>query len=122
MISNNQFFEANYTDFFNFTRLNEVIIVIKRYYLITLIISLIMKPKYQPINCHFYDELELLAIRQQRCLIQYHNEAEKVVEKMDIIMDFKIIEKAEFMILKSGEKIRLDKLVSVDGKVLKGFC
>ncbi len=81
-----------------------------------------MKPKYQPINCHFYDELELLAVRQKNCLIQYQNDAEKIVEKMDIIMDFRIIEQAEFMILKSGDKIRLDKLVSVDGKVLKGFC
>ncbi len=81
-----------------------------------------MSTKYQPINCHFYDELELLAVRQQSCLIQYHNDAEKVVEKKDIIMDFKIIEQAEFMILKSGQKIRLDKIISVDGKVLKGFC
>ena len=81
-----------------------------------------MSTKYQPINCHFYDELELLAIRQKNCLIQYQNEAEKVLEKMDVILDFKIIDKAEFMLLKSGEKIRLDKIISVDGKVLKGFC
>ena len=81
-----------------------------------------MNTKYQPINCHFYDELELLAIRQKNCLIQYQNEAEKVLEKMDVILDFKIIDKAEFMLLKSGEKIRLDKIISVDGKVLKGFC
>ncbi len=81
-----------------------------------------MSTKYQPINCHFYDELELLAIRQKNCLIQYQNEVEKVVEKMDVIVDFKIIDKAEFMLLKSGKKIRLDKIISVDGKVLKGFC
>jgi len=81
-----------------------------------------MSTKYQPINCHFYDELELLAIRQKNCLIQYQNEAEKMLEKMDVILDFKIIDKAEFMLLKSGEKIRLDKIISVDGKVLKGFC
>jgi len=95
---------------------------IKSYCQIPFIILFIMKPKYQPINCHFYDELELLAIRQQSCLIQYHNEVEKVIEITAIILDFKIIEQAEFMILKSGDKIRLDKLVSVDGKVLKGFC
>jgi len=81
-----------------------------------------MPTKYQPINCHFYDELELLAIRQQSCLIQYREDTDTIVERTDIILDFKIIEQAEFMILKSGVKIRLDKLVSVDGKVLKGFC
>ena len=81
-----------------------------------------MSTKYQPINCHFYDELELLAIRQQSCLIQYREDAEAIVERTDVILDFKIIEQAEFMVLKSEVKIRLDKIVSVDGKVLKGFC
>lgn len=81
-----------------------------------------MPKKYQPINCHFYDELELLAIRQKNCLIIYLDETGNQVEKSAVIMDFKIIDAAEFMLLKDGDKIRLDQLVSVDGKVLKGFC
>lgn len=81
-----------------------------------------MSKKYQPINCHFYDELELLAIRQKACKIIYHNEQEEVLERTDVIVDFKIVDHAEFMLLKSGERIRLDRLVSADGKVLSGFC
>ena len=81
-----------------------------------------MSQKYQPISCHFYDELELLAIRQKNCLIVYLDEAGHQLEKEAIIIDFKIIDAAEYMLLKDGEKIRLDRLVSVDGKVLKGFC
>ena len=81
-----------------------------------------MNQKYQPINCHFYDELELLAIRQQAISIFYFNKSEEELQIMDTIVDFKIIDQAEFLILKSGLKIRLDRLISVDGKVLEGFC
>lgn len=81
-----------------------------------------MSKKYQPINCHFYDELELLAVRRIACPIVYHNEQDEILERTDVIVDFKIVDEAEFMILKSGERIRLDRIVSVDGKVLKGFC
>jgi len=74
-----------------------------------------MSKKYQPINCNFYDELELLAVRQKTCKIIYHNEQAEVLERMDIIVDFKIKDHAEYMLLKSGESIRLDRLVSADG-------
>lgn len=81
-----------------------------------------MSQKYQPINCHFYDELELLAIRQKHCSILYLDETGNQLEKSAVIIDFKIIAAAEYMLLKDGDKIRLDRLVAVDGKVLEGFC
>lgn len=80
-----------------------------------------MKQKYQPINCNFYDELESLAVRKKACEIVYM-ESEKVETVTAIISDFKIIEKAEYMILADGKKIRLDYLVSVDGIKLEGFA
>ena len=81
-----------------------------------------MNQKYQPINCHFYDELELLAIRQKNCAIVYFDESGNQLEKSAVIIDFKIMEAAEYMLLKDGDKIRLDRLIAVDGKVLEGFC
>jgi len=81
-----------------------------------------MIPKYQPINCHFYDELEVLAMRQKACSILYLDEKEQQQEITDTILTFKIIDKAEYVVLKKNDPIRLDRLVQVDGKVLKGFC
>ena len=81
-----------------------------------------MKPKYQPINCHFYDELELLALRQKPCTIVFLNATDQQQEIKDTLLTFKIIEQAEYVLLKNNDPIRLDRLVSVDGKVLKGFC
>ena len=81
-----------------------------------------MKPIYQPINCHFYDELELLAIRQKPCIIIFTNEDNKEESLTSRIKDFKIIDRAEYMLLEDGKFIRLDYLISVDGKKLEGFA
>jgi len=83
-----------------------------------------MKQKYHPINCNFYDELEILAMRGQSCNIHYWKDLkfQEQVEITDTIMDIKIIDKAEFLILKEATSIRLDQLISVDGKELKGYC
>ena len=83
-----------------------------------------MKQKYHPINCNFYDELEILAMRGQSCRIRFWKDLtlQEQVEITDTIIDIKIIDKAEFLILKKATPIRLDQLISVDGKVLKGYC
>ncbi len=83
-----------------------------------------MKQKYQPINCNFYDELEILAMRGQSCSICFWKDLEiqEQMEIKDTIITIKIVDKAEFLILKEGMPIRLDLLISVDGKELKGYC
>ncbi len=79
------------------------------------------KTAYQPINCHFYDELELLAIRKKECEIIYQDGTGTSQTIHSKIVDFIIEEKVEYMILGNGEKIRLDYLISVDGIKLEGF-
>ena len=83
-----------------------------------------MKQKYQPINCNFYDELEILAMRGQSCAIRFWKDLEfqEQLEITDTILTIKIINKAEFLILKEGNPIRLDQLISVDDKELEGYC
>ena len=83
-----------------------------------------MEQKYSPINCNFYDELEILAMRGQSCIIRFWNDLQlqEEVAITDTIINIKIIDKAEFLILKGATPIRLDQLISVDGKELKGYC
>ena len=83
-----------------------------------------MKQKYHPINCNFYDELEILAMRGQSCRIRFWKDLtlQEQVEITDTIIDINIIDKAEFLILKKATPIRLDQLISVDDKELKGYC
>lgn len=73
---------------------------------------------YIPINCSYYDELEAIATRRKTVEITYRGAEDQLLTISARIVDFKIIEKTEYMILADEQKIRLDYLVSVDGKPL----
>lgn len=81
-----------------------------------------MEKKYVPISCNFYDELEAIAVRQQTSLIQYLNEAGEAQEAIGNIKDLFVENKVEYMLLSNGQRIRLDTLLSVNGKALKNYC
>jgi len=66
--------------------------------------------KYKSISCHFYDEFEAAAVKKVLCTIVYQDgDVEKEIKQK--IVDLKIIDKAEYMILDNSQKIRLDKIV-----------
>lgn len=80
-----------------------------------------MMSDYIPISCHFYDELESLAVKRTPVEILFkHNNEEKCIE--DLIVDFRTHCKEEFVILKSGTQIRLDQLLKVNGKEPEKYC
>lgn len=78
---------------------------------------------YTPIDCNYYDELEALATLRRRVRIDYYGAGQqpKVIERA-LIVDFQTRSKEEFMLLDDGMEIRLDKLISVDGKPVPGSC
>ncbi|MBP7226403.1 MAG: transcriptional antiterminator Rof [Aliarcobacter sp.] len=80
-----------------------------------------MDNKYHAISCHFYDELEFLAVKKIIAKITYfENENEMTIE--DLIVDFKTKNKEEFLILKNGTQIRLDKIIKINDLVYKTNC
>lgn len=80
-----------------------------------------MDNKYHAISCHFYDELEVLAVKKVISKITYfENENEMTIE--DLIVDFKTKNKEEFLILKNGTQIRLDKIIKINDLVYKTNC
>lgn len=80
------------------------------------------KQPYRPISCAFYDELEALATLRKPALIRYYRTPEYIDEIIGEIVDFQIRNKAEYLLLASGQSIRLDELIEVDGKRLEGYC
>ena len=76
---------------------------------------------YQPINCNFYDELTLLSMRKKSCEIVYRVSEQKITSMTGVIRDIYTKNKEEFIVLESGLTIRLDKLISVDGKVIEHY-
>lgn len=79
---------------------------------------------YKPINCSFYDILEAHATKKRYVRIQYFTDIHEFITVDAIIKDLYIKPdqngKAEFMLLNTGLEIRLDRLVSVDGKLVPG--
>ena len=71
---------------------------------------------YIPIDCNFYDELVLLAMHKTKVTFipNIYN-----VEEGDYLVDL-VTEpsKEEFAVLKSGIKIRLDKISNVEGHLV----
>ena len=72
-----------------------------------------MANKYQTVSCHFYDELETLAIKKVLSKITY-SENENEIDIEDLIVDFRTRNKEEFLILKNGTQIRLYKIIKIN--------
>ncbi|TXB63242.1 hypothetical protein [Phaeodactylibacter luteus] len=78
--------------------------------------------EYQPINCSFYDELEARATLRRLCQITYRDESGGLQRAEGVIQDFFIREKAEYLLLSTGQAIRLDRLIVVDGLPVPRAC
>jgi Rho-binding antiterminator len=76
---------------------------------------------YIPVSCDFHDELEALATLRQECRIVYSNAANELVEVQGLIVDVYAANKADFVKLKDGTEIRLDRIVSVNDKQLSSY-
>ncbi|QYO62198.1 hypothetical protein [Leptolyngbya sp. 7M] len=76
---------------------------------------------YIPISCDFHDRLEALATLRQTCQIVYRNQANEVIEVEDWIVDVYAANQADFLKLKDGTEIRLDRIVTVNGEPVS-YC
>ena len=78
--------------------------------------------KYKPISCDYYDELEIVAMHQTVAEIIFRNEKGEETTISTKVKTLQTRDSEEFLILDNGDEIRLDKLVSMNGKVLKNYC
>jgi transcriptional antiterminator Rof (Rho-off) len=78
-----------------------------------------LNSEYTPVSCALYDELELLAIRQNPAEIE-------LVGGQKISILVKTIEtrpsKEEFLIAATGQELRLDQIKTLNGKSFGEFC
>jgi len=81
-----------------------------------------MENKYHPIDCNYYDELVLLAMRNKPCEIIYRDQNGQQITEQARIIDVFTKEKVEYLKLSNDQLIRLDFLISADGKENKLSC
>ena len=76
---------------------------------------------YIPISCAFHDQLELLATTRKPARIVFHDAENALHEQTSTLVDVYAQGHAEYLRTGSGETIRLDRLVEVDGFKLANF-
>ena len=71
---------------------------------------------YNPISCEFFDQLNVAMQRKIPSTVVYlKNEDQKETAK-GIVKTMEVIDGIEFLILDSKEKIRLDSVLTFNGK------
>lgn len=80
-----------------------------------------MTRPYTPIDCSYYDRLEEAATLRRIVTIEYMQDGQPATVSFRIT-DLRLLEGAEWMILDSGQSIRLDDLLRMDGHELPGSC
>jgi Rho-binding antiterminator len=71
---------------------------------------------YTPVSCDFHDELESLATLRQPCQLTYKNEKDEILQAEGLIVDVYAANHADYIKLENGMEIRMDRIVSVNGK------
>ena len=75
-----------------------------------------MDTEYTPISCAAHDELLALATKRQRCELVVRGADGGTARLEGVIQDVYTSEGAEYLRLNDGSVVRLDRLVSVDGR------
>lgn len=76
---------------------------------------------YTPINCEFHDVLEATATRRANTVIRFIDDDGVTQVRDTRIVTLSARDGIEYAELGTGERVRLDRLVAVDGVSLADF-
>ncbi len=80
------------------------------------------RTNYQPIDCNFYDNFEAAIVQRRAVDLVYLDADGNPVEDTTLLHDLKTNQTEEFVQLASGEWLRLDRIVSMDGVAAGQSC
>lgn len=80
-----------------------------------------MNKPYQPINCEFHDILESNCVKRSRCEISFVDEQGNEKTVSSVIVNVFAKNKEEFIQLENDTLVRLDRLISVDGEMIRNY-
>ncbi len=78
--------------------------------------------EYEPIACALYDRLEEAATLKKRVEIRYRDGKGQPMEIRGRIIDLRVSQGAEWLVLEEGLTLRLDQLLYLDGVPFRGAC
>ena len=76
---------------------------------------------YKPVDKEFYTILQDLVARRKYCRVQYFTSIHEFITKRAVVKALSVAGEEEYLELATGEKIRLDRIYSVDENFAPGF-
>ncbi|MDQ4139305.1 MAG: hypothetical protein M3142_02155 [Bacteroidota bacterium] len=76
---------------------------------------------YQPVDTTFREELLTYAENRKYVSIQYFTDIREYMSTRAVIKEIHSENGEEFLLLNTGEEIRLDRVIRVEGKPAPGF-
>jgi len=80
-----------------------------------------MSNAYQPIDRTYYNELKTLVARRAGVRLQYYTDIREFITQFATLKELETREGEEYLVLASGEEVRLDRIVRVDDKPAPGY-
>lgn len=78
--------------------------------------------KYQPISCSFYDVIVLHIMKAKEVNVFYKSAEGELINQLTVLKDVYTSKGEEFVVLKDGEIIRLDRLMKIEGEEASASC
>lgn len=78
--------------------------------------------KYIPIDCGFYDRIEAAIVQRKTVRLEYWGAEGQIVAADTRLGDTQTKDGEEFLLLPSGEQIRMDRIISLDGVPVPKSC
>ena len=75
---------------------------------------------YNPISCEFFDQLNVAMQRKIPSTVVFLKNEEKKETIKGIVKTMEVVDGIEFMVLETKERIRLDKVITFNGKKHRG--
>ncbi len=80
-----------------------------------------IKEQYEPVERHFLNELQGYATQRTFIRLHYFSDLHEYISTTGIISRIQDRPEGEYLLLNTGEEVRLDKIVRYDGKRAPGY-
>lgn len=70
---------------------------------------------YQPIDCSFYDRIEAAIVLRTPVLLEFVDADNSPVTNRIHLVNTRIADGEEFVILENGQEVRMDRIISLNG-------
>lgn len=80
-----------------------------------------MNSTYKSIDPSFYEEIKVLADKRAGVRIQFYTDIHEFITSHATLKEFMVQDNEEYLVLTTGEEIRLDRIVRIGDRPAPGY-